>query len=681
MPMVRKSIAKPLRRNQLLTCMLATSIFCFTQPVSALPIEEFSADIVESHPEISQHLHYYREVVQDLEISHKGWRPSIDLDASAGTFSTKSPITNQARRSYQGNQASLTITQNLFDGLDTTYQLEQNEARISSALFRLYDTADNITLDAVRAYLEALKQRRLAELALTNVQSHQQIYNQIRNRLDSGVGRRSDTEQTEGRLARAKASLIAQQNNLHDRLTQLHKHLGRYLPAEELVEPELPPIGNGTLDEMIDLALGQHPALKSAHYNILASRADYESSKSSFMPRVDLQLQGLTGENLSGYRGPTNEYKAQIMFNYNLYDGGADLAEKRKRVSTLHQTSEFERNVRRQVIESLRLSWMARQTLEEQLSSLAKYVEQAGKTSLSYREEFLLGQRDLTDLLDAESELNSAEKSYAEARYDLLISTYRVHESIGNLFAALSLNVKVSDDGIRALQANRTYRDTLPITTDRDIDTKNDPLDHCDNTKQSTINKYGCVTSLELHLDGIKAEITPEPAQLEVVQEEPEATRDNLPEIRTDGVATIEHLNFIYKSTDLTDESQDRLDKIIEALRGIPAAKIEIHAHTDAIGSDDYNLQLSARRADAIRGHLIKGGIEKALLTAVGKGESFPIADNETEEGRALNRRVEFIVTRQDEPASETEELPLETTSEQPIEATPELVVDDYGQP
>jgi len=282
----------------------------------------------------------------------------------------------------------------------------------------------------------------------------------------------------------------------------------------------------------------------------------------------------------------------------------------------------------------LRLAWMARQTLEEQLIPLSKYVDQGRKTSLSYREEFQLGQRDLTDLLDAESELNAAEKSKAEAHYNLLIATYRVHEAIGNLFTALNLDVDVAEDGITALQANRNRTDTLPVSPDRDTDRRGDPLDHCDNTLlQSTINNYGCVPIP-----------VPQPQQpIEIVAEEVEV----LPEIRADGVPIVEHLNFIYKLTELTPESQARLEKVIAALKEIPGAQIEIHAYTDAIGSNRYNLRLSSRRANAILDYLIRGGLDAANLTATGKGESNPIADNETDEGRALNRRVEFIVTQE----------------------------------
>ena len=74
--------------------------------------------------------------------------------------------------------------------------------------------------------------------------------------------------------------------------------------------------------------------------------------------------------------------------------------------------------------------------------------------------------------------------------------------------------------------------------------------------------------------------------------------------------------------------------------------KLDIVGHTDSTGTEAYNQALSVRRAQAVRAYLIAAGIDAARLTASGKGESSPIASNDTRDGRAKNRRVEFIVSK-----------------------------------
>jgi OOP family OmpA-OmpF porin len=69
--------------------------------------------------------------------------------------------------------------------------------------------------------------------------------------------------------------------------------------------------------------------------------------------------------------------------------------------------------------------------------------------------------------------------------------------------------------------------------------------------------------------------------------------------------------------------------------------------HTDAVGTDQYNMRLSLRRANAVRDYLIAGGISASRIRAEGFGESQPVASNETAEGRAQNRRVELRVVGQ----------------------------------
>ena len=75
-----------------------------------------------------------------------------------------------------------------------------------------------------------------------------------------------------------------------------------------------------------------------------------------------------------------------------------------------------------------------------------------------------------------------------------------------------------------------------------------------------------------------------------------------------------------------------------------PSVTIHITGHTDAVGTDEANQILSEGRANAVRNDLIQRGVAAERMTAEGKGEKEPVADNDTEEGRQLNRRVEFVI-------------------------------------
>lgn len=86
------------------------------------------------------------------------------------------------------------------------------------------------------------------------------------------------------------------------------------------------------------------------------------------------------------------------------------------------------------------------------------------------------------------------------------------------------------------------------------------------------------------------------------------------------------------------------LDRIAQVLSGYPQTTILIAGHTDSSGSETYNQKLSERRANSVKNALVQRGISAARITAIGYGESSPIADNNTESGRQQNRRVEVRI-------------------------------------
>lgn len=145
-----------------------------------------------------------------------------------------------------------------------------------------------------------------------------------------------------------------------------------------------------------------------------------------------------------------------------------------------------------------------------------------------------------------------------------------------------------------------------------DVDTDNDGvLDHhdqcADSPSEFSVDKKGC-SIIELNFGGV---------------------------------------NFEPRSFDLTEKSQKLLDEVVVTINASPELQIiEVQAHTDYKGSGEANLKLSEKRAESVKAYLVSQGVVEKRLVAKGYGESQPIADNKTEEGRAKNRRVELKVIK-----------------------------------
>ena len=109
-------------------------------------------------------------------------------------------------------------------------------------------------------------------------------------------------------------------------------------------------------------------------------------------------------------------------------------------------------------------------------------------------------------------------------------------------------------------------------------------------------------------------------------------------------VIILEGVLFAFDSFALTPGAQAILDENVMILQDNPDATVEVGGHTCSIGTEEYNMGLSLNRAQAVADYMIGQGIEPYRMTVVGYGEDRPIADNETDEGRRLNRRVELTI-------------------------------------
>ena len=111
----------------------------------------------------------------------------------------------------------------------------------------------------------------------------------------------------------------------------------------------------------------------------------------------------------------------------------------------------------------------------------------------------------------------------------------------------------------------------------------------------------------------------------------------------TDTKIVTHGINFDYNKASIKPQSIGTLNGIMQLMKDNPTVKFEVGGHTDNDGEDGYNLKLSQQRADAVKTQLMKMGIDAARLTTKGYGKAKPISNNNTPEGKANNRRVEFV--------------------------------------
>jgi len=398
---------------------------------------------IKTNPDVLAATSERQAVNEEIAQARAGYFPTIDLGLGTGWEETDSPGTRALggghnKESLNRNEASLNLRQMLFDGMATKNEVRRQTARTDSRAYSLYSVAENTGLEAIEAYINVVRRQHLVDLANTNLEAHLRTHDQITLRSERGVSRKADVDQSQGRVALAQSNLIAEQNNLIDAETEYFRVIG--MAADSLSKPESPSsLIPETLDEAIAQAINNHPTLKSAEADIESANAQHDTANAPFLPRVDFELGTTADNNIDGVSGHNNDTTAMFRLRYNLLNGGADKARRQETAYLINQASEIRNNTLRQVEQSVRLSWSALQTVNNQMGYFQQHVDSSEKSRDAYIQQFSLGQRTLLDLLDSENEVFSSRTSLVNAQFDQLFAMYRILNSMGALLESVEV--------------------------------------------------------------------------------------------------------------------------------------------------------------------------------------------------------------------------------------------------
>ncbi|WP_440905419.1 TolC family outer membrane protein [Catenovulum sp. SX2] len=429
--------------NNFIKCVVSVVLSgaCLHVPAYAKSLEEAVATAFNTNPELKAAYHRYKSAHHVHQSAQGAWLPTIDLRANIGQGKQNTPESRAGieKEQIKPIEYSLSLQQILFDGFFSSKEIERNQQEMRSEFFALKETAENKALDAANAYVAVLREQELYELSQKNLQSHQDIFEQIKVRSDSGLGSNSELSQATGRLARAQANALAAENNLQDAIALYQTVIGEY--PTDLVEPKVNMVKiPGTLADVLRASRSNHPTLFLASADISATQAQLESTRSGYYPRVTLEVSKSRVDDRGADNSLRDELRADIVLSYNLFRGGRDKHNELNAAYQVEQAKDIKEKAMREVIEGAKLSWQAKESLRKQLEFLQIHVEQSYITQQAYKKQFDLGRRTLLDLLDTENELFEARKSHVNAESSYTVAQYRVLNSMGRLLESLEIN-------------------------------------------------------------------------------------------------------------------------------------------------------------------------------------------------------------------------------------------------
>lgn len=432
-------------RKLLLSTLIASASLLICAQLKAQTLQQAIQYTMETNPDVLITANDRLATDQAVKVAQGGYWPTIDANAGYGRVRAFNPSTvnfiNSTNYSYTTqSEAGFHLDQMLFDGFATSDEVARNKYRDASSAYRVAGTANDISLRVAQVYLAMLQQQEQANLAKQNLDTLQQIFTMIKQRTAAGIARSGDLVQAQSRLSLAKTNYQNALSNERDAVTDYLDVVG--MQPEDLSDPfvdmdDLPT----SLQAAIDQALICHPTLKSADQDVRAAEAQAAASHSNDFPRVDAQLGADMNNNVDGIPGPDNEFIAIVRAKYNLFKGGADLARERETAILVQEAMEVRNKTYRQVVRSTRLSWNALQTIEAQLPDLKSHATTAKQTVGIYHQQFMLGDRTLLDLLDAQNENFNANSAYLAGKYTDLFAKYRILNSMGILTKCVNVSL------------------------------------------------------------------------------------------------------------------------------------------------------------------------------------------------------------------------------------------------
>lgn len=399
---------------------------------------------LETNPRLDE-LKQNREAVKnDLKQTRGRYYPRVDLDVGYGADShsdTLTRIRDEENDFEERSEASISLVQPLFQGGEIHSSVGVQLANLESVDKRVFDNAEALALDAIIAHLEVSRQRKLMDLTNQNVKAHRQILAYIKERQRAGAGTTADVTQTNGRLALTLASRFQIEADLEAANANYFRVVGRY-PQKLALPVDFRSWLPSSKEDALSRAESCNPKLAALAADIRAAKKEIDVRKSNFFPKINLELSSTYRDQVESDETYEQNNAAMIRASWNLFSGGSDVAARdaaaaRKRQAVFSRNDQYER-----IAELVHDTWSRYKIAGEQVKTYAEAVEYNRQTREAYQQQFIVGQRSLLDVLDAENEFFQSSGQLITARINEVIAAYRLRALMGCLLRSLDLNTE-----------------------------------------------------------------------------------------------------------------------------------------------------------------------------------------------------------------------------------------------
>ena len=411
------------------------------EPAAAASLEEELATLLIDHPNIRAAAKGVESQRQEVKRVMSDFLPRLQATSDISHEVINSPAERNAGDGQEGKpsartaqRASLTMTQNLFNGFQTTSQVRTARLNKELALLTLEGTRQSTVFEGITAYVNVLRQLRLIELALENEATIQEQLNLEDERVQRGSGVAVDVLQAKSRLQVAKERRVTFEGALKDAISRYTQTYNRPPEIESMQDPA-PPIEMvpSDLERAIDAALVDNPALANSGVNIEVARERQRAVRAELFPSLDMETRYAFEKNAGAVIGVRRDYSLTFRATWDIFTGFSTRNLMSQASFNLGATKDQYEFTTRKVIEQAKLSWQALMTARERLQLLENAVNIASEVFTSRQKLREAGKETVINVLDSSNEVNNAAINFTSASYDERLAVYQLLLSMGLL--------------------------------------------------------------------------------------------------------------------------------------------------------------------------------------------------------------------------------------------------------
>jgi adhesin transport system outer membrane protein len=439
---------------------------------SAVTLNQIVEQTLLNNPEIQARYQDFRSSLEGQNVAKGGFLPQVNSQAGYSR-EWQNHLPGQGSATWNRPEYTIELRQLLFDGFRTASDVKQAGFEKLSRFYDLLATSDDVSYNAVQAYVDLQRYHDLEMLARQNYTLHEETLKQIRDRANSGVGRRVDLEQAGGRLALAQTNLMTESANLNDVMSRFRRVTGHDAPSNLAPTPKIDSLLPVKPTNFND-SLRSNPSFLSKQALLQAADAGIKSAKSAFSPKFEFVASSGTDTSQPGpdYKN-VRDTSVGVQMSYNLYRGGSDAARVRQTSAQAYAARDVRDYTCRNVQQDLAVAWNNIIHLRQSLPFLQDHEVATTKVRDAYRQQFQIGQRTLLDLLDTENELFESRRALTNALYDLQAAEFKWLALSHKLLPTLGLQpahdetpeengkLEVSDDVIKLCNSTVPDADRL----------------------------------------------------------------------------------------------------------------------------------------------------------------------------------------------------------------------------